>query len=145
MTLIAGFKSCGFPFLMGDFLLNDQEKVIKKIHLIRPNLAIAWTGHRIVARSLLEQIDQELPAGLVTKTFLEDYLTAIPENHFGSIAAQIVGWVVADEPECFFWRTDYPHEVTGDLLGQKEVARKFSAMPFVKFPTKNRTSLRPKI
>lgn len=41
MTLIAAFQSCGIPFLIGDVLLSDEESIIKKIHLVRPNLAIS--------------------------------------------------------------------------------------------------------
>lgn len=59
----------------------------------------------------MEQINQELRSGFIEKAYLEDYLKAIPDNHFGSISAHLLGWVVSDEPECFFWRTDYPHEV----------------------------------
>lgn len=115
MTLIAGFKAHGTPFLLGDFVLSAQGEragVRKKVHRLGPNCCVAWTGHLIAAnpvfRTLRERFDGHT---LISKQELEQILSAFHPSDFGETNVVLVGWVIEDDQFCFRWRSDWPQEL----------------------------------
>lgn len=113
MTLIAAFKQNEVPILLGDFLLTSSDSMgtRKKVHLIAPNLAVAWTSSKLAARTVLKEMHARFEGERVTRQGLEDFLTNYPTSELASLDVRLVGWIVDQDAHCFLWNSLYPSEL----------------------------------
>jgi hypothetical protein len=117
MTLVAAFQHDSVPILLGDFLISapsDQFGTRKKIHLISTNLVVGWADDLWAAKPVLNDLSMRFHGSQVNRQELERFFKDYPTKDLGSLSVQIVGWLVDDEPLCFFWRSDYPLEIYYD-------------------------------
>lgn len=121
MTLVAGFKECGIPILLGDFLItgsSDVHRAKKKVHKISPNFAVAWTGYLNAANLVLRDLYQHFAGRRTTRDEVEHYLTNYPTIDLGKLDVRLVGWVIESQPEsqpqCFRWNSLWPSELYYD-------------------------------
>jgi hypothetical protein len=114
MTLIAGFQHEGIPLLLGDFLLTSDGQrsgLRKKINLISPNFVIAWTGHLLAAKSVIDSLNREFQGRRTSRNGIHNFLTKYAVSDLGNLQVHLIGWVVDSEPSCFLWNSSYPHEL----------------------------------
>lgn len=123
MTLVAAYRSFGIPMLIGDLLITDatsshldasglHDRVEKKLELFGKSLAIGWTGHLFVAKSILRGMRQKMPLdGVVDRIWLENCLTSYGAEDFRDYSVYLVGWLIADGDYCFGWNSSYPEQV----------------------------------
>jgi len=116
MTLVAAFRSCGTPSLVGDLLITTigkKESQRKKLRILVDRLAIAWTGHLIAAQMVVEALQNRITKHhSLDRTILESILTDPNLVELGALHVTLIGWVVEDTTEhCFRWNSDYPDEV----------------------------------
>jgi hypothetical protein len=104
--------------VLGDLLTTSPTRTAlrKKVVLLHPRFAIAWTGHVIAAALVLRHLRSGEP--IVDLPHLERALAALKSEDFGSMHVTLVGWMITDSDEdCFRWRSDFPSEVfTGDPM-----------------------------
>jgi hypothetical protein len=116
MTMIAGFKIDETPFLFGDFVTSvpDSERggarrhgVTKKIAILSPNCAIAWTGSAYSAGQVLDELFERFRNVDVKREEIEGYLTnREPDSSFFDV--KLVVWVVEAEQSLFMWSSSVP-------------------------------------
>jgi hypothetical protein len=116
MTLIAAYRNNNIPVLIGDMALieADIRSLRKKVYVVSDNFAVAWTGHRIIAKKVITDLKNVFSNKVVTKASIEDFLKSYEFDDFGSLHTNFIGWVVDDEPHCFRWNCLYPKEVFYD-------------------------------
>jgi hypothetical protein len=116
MTLIAAYRNSGIPVLIGDMALMKGEirSLRKKVYIISPNFAVAWTGHRVVAKTIITALKNTFTNNMATKASMEGFFTSYNTDDFGSLHTNFIGWVIDDEPHCFRWNCLYPGEVFYD-------------------------------
>jgi hypothetical protein len=111
MTLIAAFRVKDTPLVLGDFMLSTRQVtpsgLTKKVHRIAPNLALAWTGHLIVAETVIGAARNHFENVTATVSALEHFLTEGDWEFGASLCAEIIGWIIDSETQrCFRWRSD---------------------------------------
>ncbi len=83
MTLIAAYREFKAPILIGDLLITRNgipAGASKKLHIIRSNLALSWTGSQIAAELVVGRLHRELSA-IPSHRELELHLTESSERH----------------------------------------------------------------
>ncbi|CAK8717240.1 hypothetical protein KKHLCK_06395 [Candidatus Electrothrix laxa] len=113
MTLVAAFSANGIPALIGDIALTRDaiRSLRKKAYIITQNLAIAWTGHAIVAKLVVSEMREAFSALHPTKVDVERFFTRYQVEDFGALHTNFIGWLVDDEAHCFRWNCLFPNEV----------------------------------
>ena len=114
MTLVAAYRTLGVPVLLGDFLITAASRkrvgLKKKVHRLQPNLVVGWTGHQIAAQLVLTALHGRFREERPTKHTLEQFLRSFPIADLGALSVELVGWIYDDQPHCFRWWSDWPHE-----------------------------------
>jgi hypothetical protein len=131
MTLVAAYRTFGVPVLVGDFLITASRERVglkKKIHRLRPNLAVGWTGSETAAHLVFTFLHDHFEQGLPTKRAFEQALTSFTAADLGALFVELVGWIYDARAYCFRWRSDWPQEVFYDEYhlagsGERLVAR----------------------
>ena len=113
MTLIAGYRPSGVPILLGDFLVTGGGQISsgKKIIKISPNFVIGWTGKKFIARSVLQELQNNFGNKNVSVSQVENLLTRYSQSDFGDHEMHLIGWIIDGEPYCFRWNNQYPSEL----------------------------------
>jgi hypothetical protein len=114
VTLVAAYRVAGVPMLVGDFLVTANAApagLSKKIHLVRPNLVVGWTGNQLAADQVLTSLQDRFHGRSPAKRELEEFLESFPAGELGRRSVTLVGWIVDGEPHCFLWRSDGTREV----------------------------------
>jgi len=124
MTAVARLSVNQFPLLIGDLLLSSEESprqhdvyvpsvglhtvafprgsgytitgLRQKLALIGSNLAIGWTGHRIAAQCVIEEMVAENRRNSFTLSTLFSYLNSRPNEGINHDFA-LVGWLIEGE------------------------------------------------
>jgi hypothetical protein len=110
MTLIVAAKHVGVPFLLSDSLVTGgvQDLTTQKIHRIRPDFVVGFTGHLAAAEAMLLHLREFFGSQPVTFTALRDVLAAFPEETIRGSAVELLGWFCDPEPVSFLWRSEAP-------------------------------------
>lgn len=138
MTVVAAFPLHGVPILLGDLLItanasvgspsflptsphlsgNLPEKVgarvagaCKKVHLIGPTLAVAWSGWQLAASQILGRLNEAFSKTPATKETLAGVLAKLVDYEDERFSLHLVGWVVDSAPTCFRWNSMWPQEI----------------------------------
>ncbi len=130
MTLVAAYRVNEVPFLLGDLLITGGGKVgaRKKVHRIRKDLVVGWTGDLVAAQVILDKINEEVDEKGSFKS-LSKSLKSVSKYLLGSMSVILVGWVVDSEPRCFRWNSDWPHEIFfGEFFYDGTGAEKFQKL-----------------
>ncbi len=93
---------------------GEIRSLRKKAYIISPNFAVAWTGYRVVAQTIIKALKDKFTNSTATKASVEGFFTSYNDDDFGSLHTIFIGWVVDDEPYCFRWNCLYPGEVFYD-------------------------------
>ena len=138
MTLVAAFRAQGIPVLVGDMLVtaNPQpgersylpthpeaaaampeklgRRIVgskKKVHILSPGLAVAWSGSELGARTALKELAQTRPG---TLDEVRRVLAAIQHLKGESEYVHVIGWIHDGAPHCFRWNSAWPSEIYYD-------------------------------
>lgn len=141
MTVVAAFRTCGTPILVGDLLItadaNNEESSFlptspgaaaslskdicariagtrKKVHLFGGSVAIAWSGSRLAASSVLKALKEFSDGSEVDINTLTAFLAQQTGWEEDRVSVVLTGWVVKPELLCFRWNSSWPHEVFFD-------------------------------
>lgn len=116
MTLVAAYKVDNIPVLISDMALTkkDMRSLLRKAYIIAPNLAVAWAGHAIVAKIVIEDMRKVFSCSKPTKDTVEKFFTSYSAEDFGSLHTNFIGWIVDESPICFRWNCLYPKELFYD-------------------------------
>jgi hypothetical protein len=135
MTLIAAYRPLGVPVLVGDFLVTVRgggfEWSGKKLQVLTPNCAVAWTGRMAMASDVLHTLHNTLAGRWVTRRDVENALgTIAPAETRDDL--HLIGWIIDSEPLCFRWNAATPSAVSlspfqVDGSGQEELLRIMSS------------------
>ncbi len=115
MTLIAGFKAYGTPFLIGDFLITNDGKeagLRKKIIRISNNFVLGWTGHLMAADLIIKVLQDSLQNNNPDFTTVEEVLLNFDIAELGKQSCHLICWVIDQkEQHCFRWNSQYPDTI----------------------------------
>ena len=116
MTAIACFRIRGRPTILGDALVTHDGRptdLDRKLLLVSPRLAVAWTGDRLAAQVTFERLLGLRNVGDVSLNGLTQLLTAEELRHdLASLNVVVIGWLITDKEEiCFRWNSAWYQEV----------------------------------
>ncbi len=139
MTLVAAFCRDGVPFLIGDMLVTATAtgashsylatapsvaaalpeelgfrvaETRKKVHIVGPNLAVAWCGSKLAASDVIGRLFKDFSASRPSIDDLQDKLGAITDYAYEATGMYLIGWIVGEAgPICFRWNSMWPSEV----------------------------------
>ena len=141
MTLIAANKFCETPVLFGDTLISGPSDIVepvptqpthnfvkffknadivpvgfrKKIYIISQNLVVGWTGHLVVAKNILSQINSQFEGTHVTLEAFEKFMKQMHDFENNDMMVLIIGWLINGEnSHCFLWNSSFPGELFYD-------------------------------
>jgi hypothetical protein len=85
----------------------------KKILRLSHNFVLAWTGHLIAARSVINSIRSSLDLNAVTFDAVKAILVNPATSNLGlGLEVILVCWIIdGDGIHCFLWNSRYPHEL----------------------------------
>jgi hypothetical protein len=141
MTVVAAFRTCGTPILIGDLLVtadtNNEESSFlptspgtaatlskdicariagtrKKVHLFGGSVAVAWSGSLLAASSVLKALKDFSEGREIDRDILAAFLAQQTGWEADGVSVVLTGWVVKPELLCFRWNSTWPHEVFFD-------------------------------
>jgi len=100
--------------LIGDMALSvvGIRSLRKKAYIIAHNFAVAWSGHFIVAKSVITALREAFATEPATRSSVENFFKKHQSSDFGKLHTNFIGWIVEnDDQYCFLWNCLYPHEV----------------------------------
>ncbi|MDY0873183.1 hypothetical protein [Dongia rigui] len=156
MTLVVATKLFEVPVLAGDFIVSSKGTTVphmmvptqprlpslmpagaawkisglrKKISIVRPELALGWSGSTIGARTLIRELREYQPITPFTFASLSKFLSTL--HDFGSNVVEVVGWVGSDAPTAFRWCSDCHRQIEaiGDVAIGSGASTWISAQP----------------
>jgi hypothetical protein len=129
MTLVAAYRERDVPVLIGDLLITGGEpgEARKKIHRLRPTLAVGYAGSLVAATRILSDLNARL-SGFPSRSEFEAALrttTVLPAGAQNEL--QLTGWLIDGAAHCFFWDSERPmvieyHDESLIGTGQKRFA-----------------------
>ena len=141
MTVVAAFRTCGTPILVGDLLItadaNNEENSFlptspaaaaslpkdicariagtrKKVHLFGGSVAIAWSGSWLAASSVLKALKDFSNGSEVDSNTLTAFFAQQTGWEEDRVSVVLTGWLVKPGLLCFRWNSSWPHEVFFD-------------------------------